>query len=48
MVGYFVEWGVYGRNYHVKNIVDSGSAGTLTHINYAFANVSNGACAIGD
>jgi chitinase len=48
VVGYFVAWGVYGRNYHVKNIVDSGAAETLTHINYAFANVTNGACAIGD
>jgi chitinase len=48
VVGYFVAWGVYGRNYHVKNIVDSGAAATLTHINYAFANVANGACAIGD
>ena len=48
VVGYFVAWGVYGRNYHVKNIVDSGSAETLTHINYAFANVTNGVCAIGD
>jgi chitinase len=48
VVGYFVAWGVYGRNYHVKNIVGSGAAETLTHINYAFANVTNGACAIGD
>jgi len=47
-LGYFVEWGVYGRNYHVKNIVTSGSASKLTHINYAFGNVTNGQCAIGD
>jgi chitinase len=39
MVGYFVEWGIYGRNYRVKNIVDSGSADKLTVINYAFSNV---------
>ena len=26
LVGYFAEWGVYGRNYHVKNIATSGSA----------------------
>ena len=25
-LGYFAEWGVYGRNYHVKNIDTSGSA----------------------
>jgi chitinase len=47
-LGYFVQWGVYGRNYHVKNIHTSGSAAKLTHINYAFGNVTNGQCAIGD
>ncbi|MFL6143037.1 MAG: glycosyl hydrolase family 18 protein [Labedaea sp.] len=47
-LGYFVEWGVYARNYHVKNIHTSGSAAKLTHINYAFGNVTNGQCAIGD
>jgi chitinase len=48
ILGYFAQWGVYGRNYHVKNIVTSGSAGKLTHINYAFGNVTNGQCVIGD
>ncbi|WP_370942912.1 glycoside hydrolase family 18 protein [Amycolatopsis sp. cg5] len=48
VVGYFVEWGVYARNYHVKNIKTSGSASKLTHINYAFGNVTNGGCSIGD
>jgi chitinase len=48
IVGYFAEWGVYGRNYHVKNIATSGSAAKLTHIQYAFGNVTNGQCAIGD
>ena len=48
VVGYFTEWGVYDRNYHVKNIETSGSASKLTHINYAFGNVTNGGCAIGD
>jgi chitinase len=47
-LGYFVQWGVYARNYHVKNIHTSGSAGKLTHINYAFGNVTNGQCSIGD
>ncbi|HEV2783778.1 MAG TPA: glycosyl hydrolase family 18 protein [Actinophytocola sp.] len=47
-LGYFVQWGVYQRGYHVKNIHTSGSAGKLTHINYAFGNVTNGQCAIGD
>ncbi|MET8866897.1 glycosyl hydrolase family 18 protein [Nonomuraea sp. NPDC004580] len=48
VLGYFVQWGVYTRNYHVKNIDTSGSAAKLTHINYAFGNVTNGQCAIGD
>src|SRR5215207_2664650 len=48
VVGYFAEWGVYARNYHVKNIDTSGSAAKLTHINYAFGNVQGGACTIGD
>ncbi len=47
-LGYLVQWGVYQRNYHVKNIQSSGSADKLTHINYAFGNVTNGQCAIGD
>ncbi|MGW4164951.1 glycosyl hydrolase family 18 protein [Streptomyces sp. NPDC004788] len=47
-MGYFTDWGVYGRNYHVKNIVTSGSASKITHINYAFGNVTGGKCAIGD
>ncbi|MBW5482941.1 glycoside hydrolase family 18 chitinase [Streptomyces bambusae] len=47
-LGYFTEWGVYGRNYHVKNLVTSGSASKITHINYAFGNVQGGRCTIGD
>ncbi|MFD9794054.1 glycosyl hydrolase family 18 protein [Streptomyces sp. NPDC059070] len=47
-LGYFTDWGIYQRNYQVKNIVTSGSAAKLTHINYAFGNVTNGQCAIGD
>ena len=48
LLGYFVEWGVYQRAYYVKNIQTSGSASKLTHINYAFGNVTNGQCTIGD
>ncbi|MFC5803880.1 glycoside hydrolase family 18 protein [Streptomyces formicae] len=48
VVGYFTNWGVYDRNYHVKNIQTSGSAAKLTHINYAFGNVTGGRCVIGD
>ncbi|MFF9025004.1 glycosyl hydrolase family 18 protein [Streptomyces eurythermus] len=47
-MGYFTEWGIYGRNYNVKNLVTSGSAAKITHINYAFGNVTGGKCAIGD
>ncbi|MER5930066.1 glycoside hydrolase family 18 chitinase [Streptomyces sp. NPDC002054] len=47
-LGYFIEWGSYGRNYHVKNLVTSGTASKITHINFAFGNVQNGACTIGD
>ncbi len=48
LIGYFAQWGVYQRNYHVKNIHTSGSASRLTHILYAFGNVQNGQCTIGD
>ncbi|MFI7385844.1 glycoside hydrolase family 18 protein [Streptomyces sp. NPDC049813] len=48
VVGYFTEWGVYDRNYHVKNVETSGSADKLTHINYSFGNVQGGKCAMGD
>lgn len=49
IVGYFPQWGIYGGypfgSYFVKNIVTTGSARRLTHINYAFANVVNNQCA---
>jgi chitinase len=48
VVGYFTEWGTYDRKYYVKNIETSGSAARLTHINYAFGNVTGGKCAMGD
>lgn len=48
VIGYFPEWGVYGRNFHIKNLVTSGSAERLTHIVYAFGNVQNGVCTMGD
>src|SRR4051794_3205107 len=40
IVGYFVQWGLYSRNYRIKQVEDSGAAARLTHLNYAFANVS--------
>jgi chitinase len=45
IVGYFTAWSVYGRNFHVADI----PADRLTHVNYAFANVSaQGECSLGD
>jgi len=47
VVGYFTQWGIYGRNFLVNNLETSGSAAKLTHINYAFGNVSpEGTCYI--
>jgi GH18 family chitinase len=40
VVGYFIQWGIYGRGFFVKNLVDNGSAEKLTVINYAFGNVA--------
>ena len=48
-VGYFIQWGIYGRQYYVKNLDTSGQAARLTHVNYAFGNVdATGKCASGD
>ena len=35
IVAYYIEWGIYGRNYQPMDI----PAEKITHINYAFANV---------
>ncbi|HET6358185.1 glycoside hydrolase family 18 protein [Streptomyces sp.] len=48
-VGYFTQWGIYGRDFQVKDMDTSGQAAKLTHINYAFGNVSsNGTCFTGN
>ncbi|MFF3400603.1 glycoside hydrolase family 18 protein [Streptomyces sp. NPDC002659] len=48
-VGYFTQWGVYGRDFQVKDMDTSGQAAKLTHINYAFGNVSSsGTCFTGN
>ncbi|GIG64067.1 glycoside hydrolase family 18 chitinase [Phytomonospora endophytica] len=39
-VGYFTQWGIYARGYLVKSMDTTGAAADLTHINYAFGNVS--------
>ncbi|MFD3782239.1 glycoside hydrolase family 18 protein [Streptomyces sp. NPDC058612] len=48
-VGYFTQWGIYGRDFQVQDLDANGSAGKLTHINYAFGNVSaDGKCFTGN
>ncbi|MCQ6554487.1 glycoside hydrolase family 18 protein [Streptomyces sp. C10-9-1] len=48
-VGYFTQWGVYGRDFQVKDMDTSGQAARLTHINYAFGNISpEGTCFTGN
>ncbi|MEU4510060.1 glycoside hydrolase family 18 protein [Nonomuraea wenchangensis] len=41
-VAYFIQWGVYGRDYHVRDVDVSGAAAKLTHLNYAFGFVDAG------
>ncbi|MCB1061161.1 MAG: glycoside hydrolase family 18 protein [Calditrichaeota bacterium] len=44
IVGYYPSWAIYARNYLVTDI----PAEQLTHINYAFANISGGQVVLGD
>jgi len=44
-VGYFAQWGIYGRNFTLHTLDAQAMAGKLTTINYAFENVgSDGKC----
>src|SRR5687767_6087722 len=48
-VGYFTQWGIYGREFPVAKLETSGAAARLTHINYAFSDVNQaGVCASAD
>src|SRR4051812_26862873 len=48
-VGYFTQWGIYGRNYQLSKVQSSGQAARLTHLNYAFGVVdAAGRCASAD
>ncbi|GAA2357958.1 glycoside hydrolase family 18 protein [Nonomuraea africana] len=48
-VAYFIQWGIYGRNFHVKDMDTSGAAAKLTHVNYAFGFVgADGTCISAD
>jgi chitinase len=44
VVAYFTAWGIYARNYQVTDI----PALKVTDINYAFLNIQNGRCVLGD
>jgi len=47
--GYFEEWSIYYAGYNIANLQQNGVAGKLTHLIYAFANVSTTpGCAIAD
>src|SRR3954471_9537839 len=51
MGGYFEEWSIYGANYNIANLQQNGVADKLTHLMYAFANVTTSpapACAYAD
>ena len=44
-VGYFAQWGIYGRNFTLHTLDAQAMAGKLSTINYAFENVgSDGRC----
>ncbi|HEX6245647.1 MAG TPA: glycosyl hydrolase family 18 protein, partial [Polyangiales bacterium] len=44
VVGYYPAWATYDRNYQVAQIPGA----KLTHVNYAFANIQDGRCVLGD
>jgi chitinase len=49
--GYFEEWSIYYAGFNIANLQQNGVANNLTHLIYAFANVSTSpapACAIAD
>jgi chitinase len=49
--GFFEEWSIYYAGYNIANLQQNGVAGKLTHLIYAFANVTttpSPACAIAD
>ncbi|WP_306214271.1 glycoside hydrolase family 18 protein [Actinoplanes sp. RD1] len=39
-VGYFTQWGIYGRDFQLAKVDKSGAAARLTHLNYAFGPVT--------
>lgn len=47
LTAYYPSWGIYS-NVLPKKIADTGAASRLTHLNYAFANITGGRCAVAD
>ena len=51
LAGFFEEWSIYYANYNVANLQNNGGADYLTHLIYAFANVTatpSPACTLAD
>ena len=51
LAGYFEEWGIYYAGYNIANLQQNGVASKLTHLVYAFANVTTTpapSCSIAD
>ena len=44
VIGYYPAWGIYGRSFEIADLPGE----KLTHVNYAFANLVGGQCALGD
>jgi chitinase len=44
IVGYYPGWGIYDRGFEIADLPGE----KLTHVNYAFANLVGGQCALGD
>lgn len=44
VVGYYAGWSTYDRDFQVSEL----PASRLTHVNYAFANIVDGRCVLGD
>jgi chitinase len=40
LAGYFEEWSIYGANYNIANVQQSGAANRISHLIYAFGNVA--------
>ena len=48
-VAYYTQWSAAERGHHVADLAENGSAGKLTHIQYAFGNVNaDGECFMSD